>query len=192
MSPSCFESEVTEACLSVCLRASMCESTTVLTPHSARFPSSESDALCHGNFSNPLVWRDAATGCGVLPWKNNHHIYTLGENNYHKLLKFEGPIFSQRRAWVPCGCDKTNRPFGRSVWCWWSSEQVALFFFFFFLYLQKTSWFFNEVPTVLNEDSMRHRMGPLQRSPASFFWSLPRSRSSQCFWTSRSPHLSGD
>lgn len=114
------------------------------------------------------------------------YFYTLLDKTITTNYRFGGCFF-QRCARVLCGCDKTNRLFSLSIQLWWSMNKWSRFFY---IYLQKTPSFFNEVPAVLNEDSMRHRMGPLQHSPASFF--VSSSHSSLCFWTSRTPHLLED
>lgn len=102
--------------------------------------------------------------------KNNRGIYTLAESkktiiiNYFekKKKKCKGAPFSPGRlARLPCGCDKTNR----ALWVLGLMEfRTSGSSFFFlppppFLYLAEDVLGFNEVPPVLNEDSMRRRMG---------------------------------
>lgn len=102
--------------------------------------------------------------------KNNCGIYTLAESkktiiiNYlekkkkKKEKKCEGAPFSPGRlARLPCGCDKTNA----ALWVLGLMEfrTSGSSFFFLFLYLAEDVLGFNEVPPVLNEDSMSRRIG---------------------------------
>lgn len=93
------------------------------------------------------------------------YIYTFREKTIIINYKSVARLF-QRHARVRCGCEKTNTLSGLSVrrdGVWTTSSPL------FFLFPRKMPSFFNEVPAVPNEDSMRRRMGPLHPSPCLFF-----------------------
>lgn len=184
----CFQRGVTEARPSVCLRAATRESTTVSTRrstrlHSARPPPLEIRCFIYFSFYYIYFFFPFFTPLQFFSLhlfllspdetarKNNCGIYTLAESkktiiiNYlekkkkKKEKKCEGGPFSPGRlARLPCGCDKTNR----ALWVLGLMEfrtSGSSFFFPPFLYLAEDVLGFNEVPPVLNEDSMSRRMG---------------------------------
>lgn len=169
----------------MCRRAATRKSTTVSTHrlsrlHSARLPPLEIRCFIYSSFYYIYLFFPIfnvitiflSPPSPLLPdentQKNNRGIYTLAEskktiiiNYFEKKEKYEGAQFSPGRlARLPCGCDKTNRALWVLGLMEFRTSGSSLFSpSTLFLYLVEDVLGFNEVPPVLNEDSMRRRMG---------------------------------